>query len=371
MSSVGGLGTTVLAVTWSEFAVGTILFLMRIYTNGFITRRWKPDFLWAAITYVLALIATVFLTISVEFGLGRHLTDLVASDPELIPKNQFYQWMFTTFAIVAIALGKIAIIVFILQIEGSSVKGRRKYILYIFAVSNIIINIIILPIIWCQCSPTAKVWNNSLPGNCAGRKRNELYGYFQGSYGAALDLALALYPIFIFWNLQLRLHIKVGLMALFGFGIVAAVSSAIKTYKLSSLTATSDITHQLASLNVWASTEMWIVFIVSCIPTVRPIFVRVFDKVYTTGSRSFGTGRGYIAQPDTNTPSVNRNGNPWQGSKPHEPNITSLTLKNDSEENILPGQDGIMLTRKVSVHYEGSESVRSMNNKWGKPAEQV
>jgi hypothetical protein len=39
-------------------------------------------------------------------------------------------------------------------------------------------------------------------------------------FGAFLDLALALYPIIIFWNLQLRLHVKIGLMVLFGFGVV-------------------------------------------------------------------------------------------------------------------------------------------------------
>lgn len=39
-------------------------------------------------------------------------------------------------------------------------------------------------------------------------------------FGAVLDVALALYPIFIFWSLKLQLHIKIGLMVLFGFGVV-------------------------------------------------------------------------------------------------------------------------------------------------------
>jgi hypothetical protein len=73
---------------------------------------------------VLAILATVFLTISVMFGLGEHLTDLVEKDPGLINKNQFYQWIFTTFAIVAITLGKMAIITFILQIEEQRRLGK-------------------------------------------------------------------------------------------------------------------------------------------------------------------------------------------------------------------------------------------------------
>lgn len=47
-----GLGPTVLAVTWSEFAAGTVLMALRIYTNGFIIRRWNPDFWWAFASYV-------------------------------------------------------------------------------------------------------------------------------------------------------------------------------------------------------------------------------------------------------------------------------------------------------------------------------
>ncbi len=47
-----GLGPTVLVVTWSESAAGTVLMALRIYTNGFIIRRWNPDFWWAFVSYV-------------------------------------------------------------------------------------------------------------------------------------------------------------------------------------------------------------------------------------------------------------------------------------------------------------------------------
>lgn len=50
-----GLGSTVLVATWAECAAGTVLMGLRIYTNAFLTRRWKADFLWASITYVQAI----------------------------------------------------------------------------------------------------------------------------------------------------------------------------------------------------------------------------------------------------------------------------------------------------------------------------
>lgn len=116
-----------------------------------------------------------------HYGLGEHLSYLVENSPQNIAKNQLYQWIFTTFAIIAISTGKLAILAFILQIEGTAVNGTRRWVLWIFAASNIIVNVIILPIIWVQCTPTKKIWDDSVPGNCAGRARNQMYGYFQGS----------------------------------------------------------------------------------------------------------------------------------------------------------------------------------------------
>jgi hypothetical protein len=46
------LGATALAVTWAECGLGTIAFALRVYTNGWITKRWKSDFWWCLTTYV-------------------------------------------------------------------------------------------------------------------------------------------------------------------------------------------------------------------------------------------------------------------------------------------------------------------------------
>ena len=67
----------------------------------------------------------------------------------------------------------------------------------------------------------------------------------------------------------MRFYIKVGLSALFGCGVIAAVCASVKTKQLGTLTATSDLTckytyylplkvkliyaiDQLAPLDIWA-----------------------------------------------------------------------------------------------------------------------
>jgi hypothetical protein len=107
---------------------------------------------------------------------------------------------------------------------------------------------------------------------------------------------------------------------------------------------------------------MWIVFIVSCIPTIRPLFAKFFNKVYSSGSRTFGTGRGYEQQNDASGAGTHsRAYASHAGShKGADSKVVSLPTRNDneSEESILPGQQGIMMTNQVVVKYEGADGER-------------
>lgn len=96
---------------------------------------------------------------------------------------------------------------------------------------------------------------------------------------------------------------------------------------------------------------MWVVFIVGCIPTVRPIFVKMFNIVTSSNNRSFATGRGYTAQKDSvaNTSRARA----YSKNRKDTSKVTTLATNNDSEENIL-GQEGIMMTTDVSVQYQAN-----------------
>jgi hypothetical protein len=96
-------------------------------------------------------------------------------------------------------------------------------------------------------------------------------------------------------------------------------------------------------------TEMWTIIMVSCIPPIRPLFVKVFKVIQSSSGQSQAK--------NGDTPEYLHSG-PYASRS----NIkrAQLDTTNESEENILEG-NGIMLTRKISIHYE--ESGGSMNNK--------
>ncbi|KAE8448820.1 hypothetical protein EG329_008822 [Mollisiaceae sp. DMI_Dod_QoI] len=323
-----GLGPTALAVTWSEFAAGTVLMALRIYTNGFIIRRWNPDFWWAFVSYICATLSSVFLTVSVDHGIGDHFSPAIpSSNPD--PQSQFYQLIFTTFSFLAIVFGKMAVIQFILQLEGTKRNGKR--ILYFCAISNFIVSIIIISLLWAQCSPANKMWDPSIAGACDGTETYTIFAYFQGSFGATLDTALALYPAVMLWHLQVKFHIKLGLIILFGFGIVAAITAVVKTMQIHTVKAMQDTTFHQGYLDIWTRKEGNTMMATGYIHEATS----TDSKDDSAESRQFRAyGEVYIRG----------QGNGNAGTK----------SAFESEENIVPGKEGIVMTTEYQVNYEES-----------------
>jgi len=177
----------------------------------------------------------LFSAIAVSHGIGIHQKILMAINPELIVQSLLYTWIASNTAVITVCLGKNSIIAFILELQGNAVQPRQKWFLGSLAVCNFILSLASLPVIWTQCFPVNKLWDNNINGYCRARP-NLIYSYCEGSknfhrlacigywravaFGALLDFILALYPVTIFWKLQLPLHRKFGLSMLFGVGIL-------------------------------------------------------------------------------------------------------------------------------------------------------
>lgn len=128
----------------------------------------------------------MFLTLSISYGLGQHIENLTE---EGIVATIKWSWVNQVLAIFAIGLGKLAIVAFLQQIHGP--EGRGKIIaLWALAASNFVINAITVGMVLSQCTPLQKLWDESLPGTCDGRRRNQNCAYFQGSKCVLLPLAM-------------------------------------------------------------------------------------------------------------------------------------------------------------------------------------
>lgn len=119
---------------------------------------------------------------------------------------------------------------------------------------------------------------------------------------------------------------------------------------------TKSIIPPLTSLtNSSHRTEMWTILMVSCIPPIRPLFMRAIQQIQSSSNRSRNTNNSQV------TPGYPKPAGPYASlSNVKRPTITTT---NESEEDILADRDGIRMTRKVSIHYnERASNHRSENN---------
>lgn len=62
------------------------------------------------------------------------------------------------------------------------------------------------------------------------------------AFNAFTDIIFGLLPAFSFWNLQMPLRRKIGLMMLFGVGVFGCVITSVKAYQLRNLTGHDNLT---------------------------------------------------------------------------------------------------------------------------------
>lgn len=124
---------------------------------------------------IIGAMSMVVLTIGAVHGLGQHSSGLQAQQVHLAV---MYAWINIALALVAIGLGKIAIIVFILTIQGYY-ELKRSAFLWFMGASTLGINVITVILIFTQCLPVQAIWNTDVRGSCGRRELVKNFGIFQ------------------------------------------------------------------------------------------------------------------------------------------------------------------------------------------------
>lgn len=116
------------------------------------------------------------LTVGAIQGMGEKESSI---PPENIGMMILYGWISQMLILIGIGLGRVAIVMFLLRIQGYQ-KLFKAVLLWFIAGSNLIINIVTVVLIIFQCSPVQKLWDDRISGSCAGREWTQKFGYFQG-----------------------------------------------------------------------------------------------------------------------------------------------------------------------------------------------
>ncbi|PLB49693.1 hypothetical protein P170DRAFT_510197 [Aspergillus steynii IBT 23096] len=355
----GGRGPLLLGVTWAEAALTLVLFALRAKTasicppesmsSGIFGLRW--DFVWAVFALMIALAAQCTMTVSVKYGLGMHQGLL--SDADIVQTN-LWSWIAQAIGIVDLAAARCAVIAFLLALQTRTHRKGRWVLFFVGGLQGAI-NIAEIGVIFHQCNPPRKLWDMSVPGTCDLIDVCLHIGYFQGAVGAAADIFLAFYPVYIIGRLQqMRLGLKIGLCLLMSGGIVAGVAGINKTIAIANITEATDQTYAIAQLNIWVLTEMWFILIFGSIPVLRPFFVRFSQSIK---SAAYSSRNRSDLQPDPGSHNDawmylhDRPQLSWASQGSGRGDKETNVFKSNSEEEILGSQsaDEIVITRKMTM----------------------
>ena len=72
------------------------------------------------------------------------------------------------------------------------------------------------------CRNVAALWDPkvAVTTTCGNMKAVIRFAYYSNTFNSATDLFLAVFPTVVFWNLNLKLRIKISLIGLLSLGIV-------------------------------------------------------------------------------------------------------------------------------------------------------
>jgi hypothetical protein len=121
----------------------------------------------------------------------------------------------------------------------------------------------------------------------------------------------------IFWNLNLRLRIKISLIILMSLGILAMIAVIIKSTKYNDIPGITNLgSHGGIELIRWGFAENLIIIITSSVPCIRPLLISSVRKLSSAArSRSyelsgpFSGNRGVQSKTSRNNHSSGRSDN--------------------------------------------------------------
>ncbi|KAJ5827164.1 hypothetical protein N7447_003927 [Penicillium robsamsonii] len=277
-------GPRLLRDIWTLTGIAIVIVILRVIAKIRIRKIGWDDILMVS-SLCLTIVGSALLTVGVRHGFCRHVWDLDTNS--VVPKVIMFDYLTQTFGIAGGTLGRISFIVFVIGLLGT--RRSHRVILWIIAGLQILTNLILIIILFVQCPGHASaIWTQTGKHKCWDVRIQAYYGYYQGSFNSATDLYLAVFSTYIFWNLNLKLRVKLGLVTLLGLGIFAMAASVIKVVQTQVLAhAADDPTVATVNYNRWLYIEAYLVIITASIPCIRSILRSVRGRTAGTGQSTY------------------------------------------------------------------------------------
>jgi hypothetical protein len=192
-------GPALLAIAWVFAAIAIVVVASRLYVRLRLVNRFKVDDWFIIATFVsrmknnlvgvsltsyqaLAICNTIFCTIAVHWGLGRHIQTLL---PDQIRFSIKYIYLCEFFSIMSPCLGRISYTLLLLQLLPPT-KWPRRFLWSVICVQSVS-DVGTIIISFSQCQPIYEFWGTNPKDYCWDPKVQQYTGFFQGCKSSFLD----------------------------------------------------------------------------------------------------------------------------------------------------------------------------------------
>ncbi|KAF2153677.1 hypothetical protein K461DRAFT_292394 [Myriangium duriaei CBS 260.36] len=283
MARFGGDGPMILIVGTVLTVLALICIVLRAFVASRVNNQWRWDFIWVAASGLFGIVSTIAIDVATLYGLGNDVHNLTFPD---IFEIVHWSYISIFLALIATTFAKWSLIALMLQVQGPNAH-KRRIALWLIGGLGAVVNLIQLILSATQCEPNDRLWYRLKAGTCPRQTLSENFSIFQGAGSALTDIILALWPISIVYKLQTTMRVKVMFCCLMGLGILPMIASVLRTSFVPGINSSPNVTRAFGPFMLWIVIELWVIVILTSIPVLRPLFLKIFYGIKTSrASRS-------------------------------------------------------------------------------------
>ncbi|KAL6912545.1 hypothetical protein FSST1_010305 [Fusarium sambucinum] len=251
--------------TLTMFGLAMIFFALRIIATIKLRLGWALDDAMAIASVIFMIPVVVIMQFMMENGLGVDLWYL--SDYQITQGFRLFFFLEILY-LAARMLVKSTILCFFLRIFSSP---RFRLIVKITIAFNVLIGVAFFIYAFFQTTPLSFFW----VGWQTKEADRVMLGIIRLTLPHAvlvllLDVWVLILPLTQLWELGIKLRKKIGVMAMFSFGIFLTIVAAIRVHEVVLFAKSKDLTVINAQkAMIWSAIELCVGNMVSCMPHIR------------------------------------------------------------------------------------------------------
>ncbi|ROT41440.1 MFS general substrate transporter [Sodiomyces alkalinus F11] len=295
-------GPAVFAVTVATLALATVFVAARLFCRSAIVKRISWDDRIMGLGWILAFGLSFTIAYGTQKGLGKYDDDIDAGDLGALRRCEY---VFSVLYNPALMATKSSILVFYLRLSKNTQRVLRFASWATLAVVNLAGAVLTLVNIF-QCSPINAAWQVwTEPVRCI-----PLLTLFicAAPVNIITNLVIVALPIPVLTSMRLPPRQKYILVFTFSLGIFVTVVDVVRIYYLqqaisapaspstdrkSSFGGTHNFAWNSSLSFMWSAVEVNVAMICACIPTLKPLMVRILPAMLIDpdGTRRSSSGR--------------------------------------------------------------------------------